>query len=517
MGALVVLMALLWLAGGRITSPSERAARAQAPEASPVSASVELRVLQQVVAARGSVAAATRVEVVPSLADADLDPVVTATPASAGASVAEGDVVIEVSGRPIFVFSGALPAYRDLRPGASGPDIAQLQAALARVGFDPNESDGLFGRGTAQALGDFYSSKGYEIALTSLEAPQILEEARRQVRAAERMVAQAEVELRSDARGSELASLSANVAAAERSLVTARVAANESWSAATARVEVAKAEHNRVSNDQTAVEPDIIAARGAVIEAEGARRLSQSEQGAAVASAEDGVVVARARSQEGQAQGSSGQDLALASAQEDLASARASLSELERRTGTMLPRAELVFMPDLPATVGVLHARVGATVDGPALSLESGELRITAVVPEADWQSISVGDEAVVESDMGDETLAATVEEVGDQLIEDPVAGTGHVVRLRSDEPLDGTWRGRSVGIRMTTEATEAAELVVPLSAVSAGSDGTARVTKLDEKTSQLIVVRAGLSAGGFVAIEAIEGQLQEGDRVLVG
>ena len=57
-----------------------------------------------------------------------------------GANVGEGTVVMTVSGRPVFVLRGAQPSHRDLAPGHSGPDVAQLERALARLGFPPGSS-----------------------------------------------------------------------------------------------------------------------------------------------------------------------------------------------------------------------------------------------------------------------------------------------------------------------------------------------------------------------------------------
>jgi len=44
-------------------------------------------------------------------------------------------VAFTVSGRPALVLQGAVPAYRDITPGAVGDDVRQLQAALGRLGF----------------------------------------------------------------------------------------------------------------------------------------------------------------------------------------------------------------------------------------------------------------------------------------------------------------------------------------------------------------------------------------------
>ena len=72
----------------------------------------------------------------------------------------EGEVVLEVSGRPVFVLSGAIPMYRDIAPGAEGPDVTQLQEALARVGHPPGTS-GVFDRATQKALASVYGEAGY--------------------------------------------------------------------------------------------------------------------------------------------------------------------------------------------------------------------------------------------------------------------------------------------------------------------------------------------------------------------
>ena len=60
--------------------------------------------------------------------------------------------------------------------------------------------------------------------------------------------------------------------------------------------------------------------------------------------------------------------------------------------------------------------------------------------------------------------------------------------------------------------------LTVPLAALSAAADGSSRVEKLiDADTTELVEVRVGLSSGGFVEVEAVDGVLESGDRVVVG
>jgi N-acetylmuramoyl-L-alanine amidase len=45
-------------------------------------------------------------------------------------------------------------------PNLRGDDVAELQAALARIGFDSGRVDGIFGPGTARALEDFQHNSG---------------------------------------------------------------------------------------------------------------------------------------------------------------------------------------------------------------------------------------------------------------------------------------------------------------------------------------------------------------------
>jgi peptidoglycan hydrolase-like protein with peptidoglycan-binding domain len=77
---------------------------------------------------------------------------VTGLPKKVGDKVGNGDVVLQVSGRPVIALVGRLPAYRDMTPGSNGPDVAQLQAALHRVGIADDDPVGTYGRGTKDAV-----------------------------------------------------------------------------------------------------------------------------------------------------------------------------------------------------------------------------------------------------------------------------------------------------------------------------------------------------------------------------
>ncbi|MEV0924282.1 hypothetical protein AB0I99_03975 [Streptomyces spongiicola] len=87
-----------------------------------------------------------------------------------GKKVSVGQVLLEISGRPLFVLRGSVPAYRDLVPGKRGEDVVQLQAALLESGHPTGgDPSGVFGMGTQRALVTFYRSIGYEVP--GLNAP----------------------------------------------------------------------------------------------------------------------------------------------------------------------------------------------------------------------------------------------------------------------------------------------------------------------------------------------------------
>lgn len=130
-----------------------------APPSGPVTAEVGLRRLTSSVVVRGDAGFADPVELVVRTA-APL-PVVTRLPKKRGATVRAGEVVLEVAGRPVVALTGPLPAYRDLAPGAVGPDVRQLEGALAALGLDPGDVDDEFTAATGAAVQRLYERLDY--------------------------------------------------------------------------------------------------------------------------------------------------------------------------------------------------------------------------------------------------------------------------------------------------------------------------------------------------------------------
>ena len=96
-------------------------------------------------------------------------PIVTRIFLGPGSAVSPGRPILEVAGRPVFVFKGSYPAYRDLTPGESGPDVAQLQVGLETLGYSiGSDASGVFGAGTSAAVAAYYHDIGYSAAKVTI-------------------------------------------------------------------------------------------------------------------------------------------------------------------------------------------------------------------------------------------------------------------------------------------------------------------------------------------------------------
>lgn len=180
-----VLIGLLLLTSGAVAAWLTLSG----PGSTVLTARVERRVLDGSVTAPGTVTAGQTVQLTP-LAQQHGDTVravVTKLPVSTGELLVAGRVLVEISGRPVFALPGGLPAYRDLKPGAAGPDVLQLQQALRGLGFRTgNDKDGTFGAGTGAALTALYTAHGYTPLPAQPEATALVAAAEDGVAAARR-------------------------------------------------------------------------------------------------------------------------------------------------------------------------------------------------------------------------------------------------------------------------------------------------------------------------------------------
>lgn len=163
-GVAVAFSALGWWASSLVKSPAEIAAETAPPAMAPVTAEVERMVLKLAVPTRGVLRHSDQHTIGPIniASNASNQPVITRIPRSVGDSVSEGDVLIEISLRPVFLLQGAFPAFRDLARGVEGEDVTQLQEALGRLGYYEGTPDGVYAASTETAVEQMYQSKGYE-------------------------------------------------------------------------------------------------------------------------------------------------------------------------------------------------------------------------------------------------------------------------------------------------------------------------------------------------------------------
>jgi peptidoglycan hydrolase-like protein with peptidoglycan-binding domain len=86
---------------------------------------------------------------------AALGGVVTSVALTKGKAVKALTPLVTIDGEALYGIPTSYPLYRDLSEGDQGSDVTALQKALAAAGYDPGETDGEFGGGTAAALADW--------------------------------------------------------------------------------------------------------------------------------------------------------------------------------------------------------------------------------------------------------------------------------------------------------------------------------------------------------------------------
>ncbi len=195
--------ALFWVAGGAallaiggligssfVKSPQQIAADTAAPPPTVTTAKVVSQILTSSVQMRGVVYPGTQYDVYPSAPESDTsDTGASGTGSAAGGSgtgggsqgavyisrldvaagqtISNGEKIAEIDGEPLFALTGRVPAWRDITPGETGPDVAELQKALASLGYyTGGDTPGLFGAATQDAVDLYYEHLGYTPSAT---------------------------------------------------------------------------------------------------------------------------------------------------------------------------------------------------------------------------------------------------------------------------------------------------------------------------------------------------------------
>jgi peptidoglycan hydrolase-like protein with peptidoglycan-binding domain len=88
---------------------------------------------------------------------------VTAVSIAPGDRIASGTRLVSVDDVPILAYLAPAPLYRDLSTGDRGPDVRNVQQFLAKAGFAPGRTDGVFSTSTFQAVKRFEKAHGLQL------------------------------------------------------------------------------------------------------------------------------------------------------------------------------------------------------------------------------------------------------------------------------------------------------------------------------------------------------------------
>ncbi|MFE6049590.1 peptidoglycan-binding protein [Kitasatospora sp. NPDC056446] len=509
-------------AASLIKSPAERAADTAPPPGTLMTAPVTRQALTQTTVVRGQVYPPTQYNVSPAAASTDITQLyVSALPVKSGDQVTDGRLLAEVSGQPLFVLEGPVPAYRDLKPGSSGPDVTELQAALERLGYGRGDDpQGTYGPGTAKAVTGYYRHLGYTAPTTGAATRQAVDAARKAVEADRQAID----------------GLKAQAAAGTSTGAGAGAGAGAGTQGGTSTPTGAGA--------GAATGAGTAAGTGAGSAASGGQAQSAPVPAPAPAP---------------------GLDKQLANARKKLSEDQDALAQAEAVDGPMVPAGEVVFLPSLPATVTAVNSSVGAPVSGPLLSLTSGGLAVTGQLTPVQAAGITPGMAVEVFSETSGTTVKGTVAELGAPSTAPPAgrviaiggaagagagagagpgtgAGTGGTsgggagagapnapagqpvaayvpVQITPADPLPAAFSGQNVRITVLRSSTADPVISVPVAAVFTDAAGQTAVTRVDRAGQRTTVpVTTGVNANGYVGVTPVgDARLAEGDQVVVG
>jgi multidrug efflux pump subunit AcrA (membrane-fusion protein) len=504
---MTLLAAGSWIAGSRIESPADAAARTAPPPPSPILVPVEQRVLSSNVVTRGTArfGLPQPVSVAPSLLKPT--PGLITTLPRRNAQFAEGDVILTASGRPVFVLVGDAPAYRDLVPGISGKDVVQLEQGLARLGFDPGPVDGSYDRRTSAAVKAWYASTGWEPFGPTLDQLVRVRDLERSLGEAQKLELAAAAEL--EARLADQHRLMGNGdGKAPRAVELERAKANYAEMAAEAEIAAKVAERALIVLDPRQPETARAAAEARLELARAAARDAKLQAELAIQAAERDARLA-------------GNQLEVARMDAKLAAefterVASDLQTARRKLGIQVPVDEIVFFPALPVRVEEVMAVVGDPARGTVMSVTDNTTSIDAALALDVAPLVRPDMQVRIDEPALGIRATGTVKYVADTPGTRGVDGY-HIYCEVAVDPTPTPIEGFSLRLTIPIESTDSAVIVVPISALSLAADGTSRIQVQRDGALEYRVVEPGLSADGYVEVTPPEGSLEPGQLAVVG
>jgi peptidoglycan hydrolase-like protein with peptidoglycan-binding domain len=480
-----ILAAIGWVAGSRIESPAEAAARTAPPAPSPILVPVEERVLSSNVVTRGTArfGLPQPISIAPSALKTT--PGLITTLPIRSAPIKEGDVMLTASGRPVFVLQGEIPAYRDFVPGISGEDVRELEAGLARLGLDPGPVDGVYDEHTSSAVAEWYKKAGHEPFGPT---------------------AQQLADLRTldlaygDAAKSKLVAAGA-LATADLAIQAARAKAEHAAKIASTDVATKVSERAIIVLDPRQLQTTRAAADAQLALARSAVRAAEVDGKATYQAALEAKKVVEFEAKQ------------TAERAERLA---ADLEAAERKLGVQVPVDEIVFLPALPVRVEQVTAQVGAPAAGAVMAVTDNQLSIDSSLALDAAPLVKPGMAVAIDEQSLGIKASGVIQTVADTPGTRGVDGYHIYFETRVTEvsvPIEGF----SLRLTIPIESTEGAVTAVPVSAVSLAADGSSRVQVQHGGALEYVVVEPGMVADGYVAVRPVKGELKPGQLVVVG
>jgi hypothetical protein len=160
-GAVVVVAVIA--TGGVVVLSSPKQAAAAAPQSSANTATIDERELSATVSEAGILTYRARPGGLPYSVINQAQGTYTELP-GLGRVIAQGHVLYRVNDRPAVLLHGSTPAYRTLAEGATGPDVAELNADLVALGYTTgaqlSRTSAAFGAATTTAVRKLQAALG---------------------------------------------------------------------------------------------------------------------------------------------------------------------------------------------------------------------------------------------------------------------------------------------------------------------------------------------------------------------
>ena len=394
--------------------------------------------------------------------------VVTKVP-QAGATVDAGQIVMEVEGAPVFLLTGALPLWREIGPGVSGPDVAMVRAALAAIGFGGGSSQ-TYDQDLSTAIGALYAAAGYDVVPPTADQQQARTQAQKTLSAAQAALSDAQTAL--------------STAKNRKPSQSQVVAANNAVADALRNL-------NAVLGGQCP-DPSHV-------------RCTASE----IASAQEALNLATAQRDDLNAPpDTSAEQAQVTSAQRQVAEAQTALDQLNMNT---VGPQSILMVPEPRIRIDSVTAKVGLAADGAVLAWTNTLLYGRANLTDAQKSMLTTGTKATMTLPDGTEVDGTVAEIIAAKTDPQTGATTPAAVRIEiADQAAVAKLGPGAIKVSFVQDEVEDT-LVVPVTALMALAEGGYCVERPD---GTLVPVKVGLVAD--TKAQVFSDDLAEGDQVVV-